>query len=545
MKLFFFEHLLPLSFSGAGVVFVILLLLPLTRKMFSNTWHYYLWSVPLVIFAIPFSLPVEALLWWNKTTGSPVSEALPPIIMQMQELMEVPLSCSVRPVIDGRQLTAFLWLAGVFLFFGYKFWSWARFCYQLRKNRRCFDDSQILAIFEQVKQTKHIKRKIPLYYSDKVGTPMLIGILFPKIILPKASLSPEEFTMVFLHELTHYSRCDLIYKLAALLVNGFHWFNPLAYVAAGQINRLCELSCDEALVKTMDPLQRKDYGKAILNVLQETKVKTPSVSSSFSLGKQDLIRRLHLIMDFKKTKKIILAGGICTIVLITFVGASLSSAISLQSSKPDNPSLVDQAYVSVPDLTGISLAEAQKVLSDLGLKLNYSETSAGGVTVAISQEPAAGSQLLAGGVVKAYFSEPEAQPSPETPPIELYDGEKLDISLLIPVSGHVSAQVNAYPGHSGTDIIAPEGTDITAAADGTVIYSDFTTGYGNCVILDHGNGIRTVYGHCKELLVSVDDTPAQGEVIATVGKTGLATGNHCHFELRYNDQYVDPTPYFN
>ena len=85
-----------------------------------------------------------------------------------------------------------------------------------------------------------------------------------------------------------------------------------------------------------------------------------------------------------------------------------SSAISPQSSKPDNPSLVDQAYVSVPDLTGISLAEAQKVLSDLGLKLNYSETSAGGVTVAISQEPAAGSQLLAGGVVKAYFSEPEA-----------------------------------------------------------------------------------------------------------------------------------------
>ena len=70
-----------------------------------------------------------------------------------------------------------------------------------------------------------------------------------------------------------------------------------------------------------------------------------------------------------------------------------------------------------------------------------------------------------------------------------------------------------------------------------------STGYGNRIIVDHGGGYKSLYAHCSSLAVKVGDYVVQGDTIAYVGSTGLSTGNHLHFEIRVNDQYVDPTPY--
>ena len=100
---------------------------------------------------------------------------------------------------------------------------------------------------------------------------------------------------------------------------------------------------------------------------------------------------------------------------------------------------------------------------------------------------------------------------------------------------------NAY--HSGIDIGAPKGNSIIAAADGKVILAGWNGGYGNCVIIDHGNGITTLYGHASSLLVSKGQTVKAGTVIAKVGSTGRSTGNHLHFEVRKNGSPVDPMKY--
>ena len=68
-------------------------------------------------------------------------------------------------------------------------------------------------------------------------------------------------------------------------------------------------------------------------------------------------------------------------------------------------------------------------------------------------------------------------------------------------------------------------------------------GYGNLVIIDHGNGIKTYYGHCSKLCVSVGQKVNAGDVIAKVGSTGNSTGNHCHFEIRVNSTQIDPQKY--
>ena len=97
--------------------------------------------------------------------------------------------------------------------------------------------------------------------------------------------------------------------------------------------------------------------------------------------------------------------------------------------------------------------------------------------------------------------------------------------------------------HKGIDIGASYGTPIKVVADGTVTYAGSYGGYGNIVIVDHGNGIETYYGHCSKILTSKGAEVKAEETIALVGSTGNSTGNHCHFEIRVNGTQVNPQKY--
>lgn len=94
--------------------------------------------------------------------------------------------------------------------------------------------------------------------------------------------------------------------------------------------------------------------------------------------------------------------------------------------------------------------------------------------------------------------------------------------------------------HAGIDFGARQGTPIHASADGIVIAATYTQGYGNMVIIDHGGGISTLYGHCSRISVGGGQRVKRGDVVGAVGSTGLATGPHLHFEVRVNGRPVNP-----
>lgn len=120
--------------------------------------------------------------------------------------------------------------------------------------------------------------------------------------------------------------------------------------------------------------------------------------------------------------------------------------------------------------------------------------------------------------------------------------------LRMPVSGRITSRfgyrnhpiTGVYKLHTGVDIACPTGSSICAAADGVVILAGWMGAYGYAVVIDHGGGVSTLYGHNSRLLVGVGDTVKQGQTIARAGSTGYSTGPHCHFEKRVNGTPVNP-----
>jgi len=144
---------------------------------------------------------------------------------------------------------------------------------------------------------------------------------------------------------------------------------------------------------------------------------------------------------------------------------------------------------------------------------------------------------------------PVSQQSPEEQmsDVDMQKGSS-HLPTLWPVRGWVTAEFNEeLPGrekkHSGLDIAAPLGTHILSAGSGQVVYSGWDKDLGLVVILDHQNGLSTLYGHCLRVLVNVGDLICQGEAIAQLGNTGKSSAPHLHFEIRQNGLVVDPRNY--
>lgn len=155
------------------------------------------------------------------------------------------------------------------------------------------------------------------------------------------------------------------------------------------------------------------------------------------------------------------------------------------------------------------------------------------------------SEMVIEPVIESAYYEPEeeelySESVPETEDYAVAYG-----SFIWPVNGgYVSDPFMSDRNHKGMDIAADSGTDIYAADGGTVIDAGWNDGgYGNYVVIDHGNGYVTLYGHASEVYVSAGQTVSAGELIAAVGTTGDSTGNHCHFEIRYNGDYLNPAAF--
>ncbi|MUG72520.1 murein hydrolase activator EnvC family protein [Paenibacillus validus] len=188
-----------------------------------------------------------------------------------------------------------------------------------------------------------------------------------------------------------------------------------------------------------------------------------------------------------------------------------------------------------------SLAQKEKELEDIS-----EEVEAQLVKVA-SQEAAKQRALQEAKAAEAAKS----KGAKAAGPVYTYSGGKFGYPLpkVVNMSSDFGTRKDPFTGrsstHNGIDFPSPAGTSILAAEDGVVIVASWWSGYGNTVIIDHGKGVWTLYGHIRNdgIVVEKGDTVKRGQKIAEVGSTGRSTGNHLHFEVRINESPVDPKPY--
>jgi hypothetical protein len=178
-----------------------------------------------------------------------------------------------------------------------------------------------------------------LYRNTKATTPMLIGLFSPSIVLPDREYTGEQLHSVLLHELTHLRRKDVLVKWLSVPACAVHWFNPIVWLTHRELDRACELSCDEAVIRDLDENGKHSYGETLLYVAADGKTPRAVLSTTMCEEKRDLKERLGAIMKSKKRTRvavIVSAAVICVAVLAVCAlgaGSGSNSQLSFSSAK--------------------------------------------------------------------------------------------------------------------------------------------------------------------------------------------------------------------
>ena len=267
-----------------------------------------------------------------------------------------------RAVLRSGRLWAGLWAAGALISFSLCLASYLRFTGRLRRELDAPD------VFTVLVYAGFPGRKPALYRSGAVKTPMMFGLFSPKIVLPDRRYSDEELKNILMHELMHFKRKDTLYKWFSVLVLSLHWFNPLTYLIRKEIGRVCELSCDEMLLRSMDREEKQSYGNTLLNMAAASALPAGVVATTFSTEKKNLRQRLEQIMNYKKSKTRILAA---VLALVLMAGCGAAAGPQSGGKEPaDDPnaavvkvSTVDEFLAAIAPNTIIEMAEGTYDLS--------------------------------------------------------------------------------------------------------------------------------------------------------------------------------------
>lgn len=353
--------LLELTLPMALVIAVLLAAGPLLGRRFTAKWRYWAWLLIAVRLLLPVGItlpqPVVTLPQPQGEFTYPVSREEPaptepapvgdPIqvvpgaaendpYQQIETGMTAPTGPStetpkpaepaITPTPAGTrsipvmEAVGWCWAAGTALFLLWQLGSYLALRAKLSRSRRPLTDEAILAVLEKESAAAGRQKPLPVY-TAAVGSPMIVGAIKPTLLLPELELSTEQLSLVFRHELIHYRRRDIWYKLLLMLANAIHWFNPMVWLMVYAADRDLELSCDEAVVAGRDEAYREEYGRCLLAVVRAGMSRRTLFTTNFYSGKKTLKNRLATILDTTKKRRGTLA--LAALLLAAAVAGSL------------------------------------------------------------------------------------------------------------------------------------------------------------------------------------------------------------------------------
>jgi beta-lactamase regulating signal transducer with metallopeptidase domain len=322
-----FNWILMTSLMATVLVALIFLVKFILKDNLKVRWQYIIWFILILRLLLPWT-PESSISMFNLFTfmnrqnvtsgvsnniifnNEPASSLVAAGEKIQTPAAEPPSTKSDTVDVTNTKDTSFIytcfllaWLLGVFALTSYLILTNRRLARKIDKSSDVITNN-ILSVFEQSKSEMRVKRNIPVMSCNGVESPTLYGFLRSIILLPAKGL--EEFSLnelryIFLHELVHYKRKDIVVNWLMTVVLILHWFNPVLWYAYKRMREDQELSCDAIAVSHICPDEVKEYGNTIIKLLKYYSQSSwaPSVAN-FSADKSQLKRRITMITLFKK-----------------------------------------------------------------------------------------------------------------------------------------------------------------------------------------------------------------------------------------------------
>ncbi len=306
-----FNTIINMSITGSIVIAAVIIIRFLLKKL-PKKYSYLLWSVVAFRLCVPVSFEsIISIFQFKLLKAHPknaVSESGVMPYVPMPEPKAAPLPQTTAPLQGGSNIAEmaevqqtvtitdvlpYVWLAGVVLFALWGIVSYIRFNGLLSSSVKYIDN---------------------IYQSDRIETPLIFGIIKPKIYIP-FEMNTEYFSYVIAHERYHIKRCDYLVKLFAFFVLALHWFNPLCYLAFYLMSKDMEMSCDEKVLGSSENV-KKNYSYALLSFATDKKFPAPT---PICFGEGSVKSRIKNILKFKKPKLAVsvIAVLLCGLVLVS------------------------------------------------------------------------------------------------------------------------------------------------------------------------------------------------------------------------------------
>ncbi|MCR8657482.1 M56 family metallopeptidase [Paenibacillus endoradicis] len=427
--------ILSLSLSGSILALLLFAIKPIIKHRLSKSIQYYIWIVVLLRLIIPFSFEgsiIDQLMYSYQTTEVNNSQGN---VQQDDSSSGNILGSLTLPNVQGNVANGvynndidhnryftdlviesifYIWLFGVIFALTVNLIGYARFSKQLKQRNitTSDDDNKLLATL-----TKG-RTKVTLVRNRFITTPILIGIIRPQIVIPDYKYNEQQLTNILLHELTHLRRFDLFMKWLTMIVTSIHWFNPLMYIIKKEINRACELSCDEAVIKNLNTEQKQDYGDTLIAVVAEQKYALGALQVTMCEEKKHLKERLLAIMAYNKKSKLLTFISLLLLLVVTCSAVILgASAGKVKDHEIAESKQLDQYKLDTPEhwsivklpFASLSFEENGKVIGELGVTPYYPDQP-------LSQLRNNHTEVIESHALNGFFTEVIQEKIQQTPP---------------------------------------------------------------------------------------------------------------------------------
>ena len=338
--------LMHMSISGGILIILIMALRMLAVKRLPKKVFVLLWEIAALRLLIPFDLPFQYGI------ASPVTEKAERAVLDVS-----------RPASGNIDWRMVLWILGVAILL---------FIFEIRYYRESQRLADALPVSKDEDEILRMLVKIPervkIYVSDRTSTPLTVGMVQSRIILPKQLRADRiDLKYVLAHEMVHIRRADNVLKMIMLMAACIHWFNPLAWVMYLFFDRDIELSCDERVLEIYGEKQKKKYAETLLD-LAETQYQWSLFLNGF--GKSAIQERIVAIMNFKK---ISIAGIVCAVLL---AGTAMTVFAGGSTAAPEKSSEVSAGMVETGEkgTTGTRHFQSKDGLTDVEVTVQNANT---------------------------------------------------------------------------------------------------------------------------------------------------------------------------